>query len=1390
MEKWTFRSITQFFACYCTPSYDGCNSSRKLLSGLTAFVVILLSCLQTHGQNLSNKGKSFWVGYGHHQFMEPGWQNQQEMVLYLSAEEPATVTVTLDGTTWTRTYTIPANTVIATDPIPKTGTFDARLYSVPPTFGGTGGEGLFTRKGIHITSNVPIVAYAHIYGSASSGATMLMPEETWGYYYVSLNSEQNYMPDCFSWMFVIAKENNTVVEITPSVLTRNSKPAGVPFTVTLNRGQIYQVVGATQGSSGFEMTGTTVRSITNSDDTCYPVAVFSGSSRTSIACSGNVGSSGDNNIQQIFPSQAWGKHYLTAPTSTDNSAASFMTNPFKVVVKDPATIVKRNGQQLTGLQNNSYYRFESNTPDFIEADKPILVAQYMSSTGACDNTFGDGDPEMIYISPVEQSIKKIGFYRNNMEAINVNYLTMIIPTNGTKSLKIDGVLNNWDHVQTHNNMPGYSIVVKRWLARKAQALVESDSAFTAITYGLGSVESYGYNAGTLINNLNVIGVIHNEQDTSSFKNDFTCTQTPVELSVLLAYKPTEMQWNISKLGALITPNADVTMTNPQPTGEELVKGVPYYKYTLPGTYLFSTIGSYEIPIINTHPSIEKCDHKEEVKIIVDVKRKPTASFTTDFTGCTLDTVYFKGDSSGNGYSIDRWKWTFPGNVIDSGGLVRRKFPVGAQNIQLSVISKEGCLADTMIVVNVADKPVADFSTAPAALCEGGGVLLTDQSTYGGTAPMKNWYWNFGNDTTASPAQGTPQTAHYSKYGTYTIAHVVGISELCLSDTIKKQVTVYANPNTAFTYPTNCLEVDGLVQFNSTSTTADGQPITSHTWDFGDANATPTNPNTATIASPQHSYTKFGTYTIKYTVSTAQGCSKDTTVNANFNLKPALTYAAALPAVCVNDKNIISVAKATVTNGVTGTGIYKGTGVNQSGVFSPSVAGAGTHTIWYIFTTQGGCVDSISSTITVHPKPQPVFTANDNICLGEVVNIADQSSVSAGTITNWKWIYGDGTNETRTDNTPFTKTFTAWKNYTIKLVTVSDRGCTSDTATRTVAVHAIPVPAFTLPASICMPDGTARFTNQSTVPDNAALTYQWAFGDGGTATTASPVYRYQDAGVYTVSLTTTSVFGCKATQEKVLDAFFTQPMADFTVSPDTLCQGADNVFTDRSVDAKNNIVSWAWTFGDGSTSSERNPVKRYTEPGDYAVQLTVTNGAGCVSAPYTGSVVVYLQPVIDAGPSFIVTQGTMVTFHATANDSTVLNFRWTPPYGLSDPTALHPTLQAMEDQLYTLTAIGEGSCTATDELSVKVFKPVTVPNAFSPNGDQMNDRWVLTNLAEYDDCTVEVFNRYGQRVYYSEGYRTPWDGTYKGHLLPQATYYYIIKLNHGFAPLTGYVVILQ
>lgn len=109
---------------------------------------LLLNGFDGWGQNLSNRGKEFWVGYGHHQFMEAG-TNTMEMVLYLSAEQTANVTVTIDSSGWSKNYVVPAGSVIISDFIPKIGFYDARLYNtncgIVPGID-CGGEGFFRKK--------------------------------------------------------------------------------------------------------------------------------------------------------------------------------------------------------------------------------------------------------------------------------------------------------------------------------------------------------------------------------------------------------------------------------------------------------------------------------------------------------------------------------------------------------------------------------------------------------------------------------------------------------------------------------------------------------------------------------------------------------------------------------------------------------------------------------------------------------------------------------------------------------------------------------------------------------------------------------------------------------------------------------------------------------------------------------------------------------------------------------------------------------------------------------------------------------------------------------------------------------------------------------------------
>lgn len=726
----------------------------------------------------SNRGTRFWVGYGHHQFFDPnyGSYNEQGMVLYLSAEDSANVTVRINGTSYVKRYHIPANTVITSEEMPKTGLFDARLLS----------EG-FSEKGISIESDIPIVAYAHIYGNTSSGATMLLPVGTYGYEYYTLSTKQGYSNNTYSWFYVVAAYDNTEVEIIPSQRTLAGRPAEVPFRVTLNKGEVYQVMGALlseNSSQGYDLSGSRVRSVQNSAGKCYPVAVFSGSSRTSINCDGGTGGNGDNLIQQNFPSQAWGKNYLTAPTSIDIDPASFMTNIYRVLVKDTATKVTRNGVLLTNLINKRYYQFESDSADYIQADQPVMVAQYMASYGGCPNTQSDGDPEMIYISPLEQGIKKMGLYRNTEEGINVNYLTIIIPTAGVPSLLIDGT-NAFDHVYLHR-VPGYTVVVKRWDAEQAQCIVTSDSAFTAITYGEGSAESYGYNAGTLVKNLNALPSFNNIYNGSGLANKYTCAKTPFRFSMLISVKPTALTWKFSEVSNL-TSSIDVTQANPVPVDSVEVNGRKYYEFTVDSNYVFSAPGTYYVPIVMTHPDIESCGNSLETILPVTVIPAPVVDFDVSYSGCVGDTARFNGlVTTANGVGVSQWKWDFADSDTAIVQNPSKKFnAAGVYNVKLSIIAEEGCIGDTTLPVTVNAAPPVTLVKDSMMICAGSDAKFDVQN------PEPDVTYNWYDAVTGGTLVGSGSSLTIPGITTSSSYYVEAVKAGCTGDTrTKAVVTVY------------------------------------------------------------------------------------------------------------------------------------------------------------------------------------------------------------------------------------------------------------------------------------------------------------------------------------------------------------------------------------------------------------------------------------------------------------------------------------------------------------------------------------------------------------------------------------------------------------------------
>lgn len=728
----------------------------------------------------SNRGRRFWVAYAINQL---NTRSNQEMVLYLSAQEPANVTVKINGTTWQRNYLVPANTVVQTEFLPKDGPDNAFLNNA----------GLFER-GVYIESDVPIVVYAHATGSASSGAAMLLPVSTWGYEYKTLGISQNYGAGSYAYFYVVADNDNTVVEVTPSISVQNAGMIpNVPYTVTLNKGQVFQVVATSQTQ---DLTGSTVKSISNSSGVCFPVAVFSGTSRTALSLAG-CGSGGDFMMQQNFPATAWGKHYLTAPSSATTGANVLRPNVYRIAVRDPATVIRVNGNLITAaplnatLVNNHYYQFTSTTADYIESDKPIMVAQYL--TGAC-SSFGVGDPEMIYISPVEQAINKIGFYRNNREAIQKDFLTMIIPTNGLGSLVItDGFTNvTPDYIYPHpqNGSPSlrgvnYSVVVKMWDAGQQQVRVQSDSSFTAITYGLGSVESYGYNAGTLVKNINAVGTISNTLNTLEGDNEFTCVNSEFTFSVTLALKPEVLTFKLSGVSNL-SPNADVTLVNPVPASSFTVNWTTYYVFKLPNTYKFSAPGMYPVQIVYRHPDIEGCNKEGRDVTYVQVVPAPVTNFAIDFAGCVQGTAQFTGETfTSNGSAVGQWEWTFHNGTSTTGQLSSFTYPsVGSYDVTLHTVTPDGCVGDSTKTVQVNPKPTVDVVEDSLTICVGADATFEILSPVAGVNYV--WYYLPTGGTAIDTTNSFTVTGLTSNVEYYVEAVT---NAGCVSDQRKKVVAV-------------------------------------------------------------------------------------------------------------------------------------------------------------------------------------------------------------------------------------------------------------------------------------------------------------------------------------------------------------------------------------------------------------------------------------------------------------------------------------------------------------------------------------------------------------------------------------------------------------------------
>lgn len=1132
-----------FVNCH-TPTLLDCL--MKLRTYASIILLGTLACQTLSAQDFSNKGKEFWLSYSYHVGMinSGGFPT---MTLYISSDVTTNFTVEIYGVGALQTGTITPGSVSTVD---------------IPTSYFINNEGLFTNRTIHVTGDKPMVVYSYITRNAASGATLCLPTSVLGKEYYSTNFTQvSNESNSNSFFTIIAVEDNTTVEITPSANTKGGWTAGSTHSVNLNKGQIYQVLGTTTGNNGVDLTGSHIKSVASGTGGCKRIAVFSGSGKIRIAatptsCAASVNSS-DNLYQQLYPIATWGRKYLAIPSYNRP------TSIYRVLKSDPATNVYVNGTLVpaSSFVNGIYYEFYNTTPNMIEGDQPISVAQYFT-TQDCDGNANPYDPDMIMLNPVEQNIDKVTLVSSNLVASPPQHHIHVIMKNGgtgISSFTLDGIPVPASQWVVHPQDPNYSYVYLHNVSQGYHRLV-SDSGFNAIAYGYAPAETYGYSAGANVKDLYQFVSVQNQYATVNYAA--TCNNTPFYFSMVFPYQPTQIQWQFSGLFP------DVTLTSPTYDETFVVNGKTLYRYKLPTPYTINTIGTYPIKVLAQNPTSDGCSGEQEINYDLQVYERPHADFSFTSTGCLTDAVSFTDAAVTNGRAAVKWNWDF-GDA--STGTVRNPthtYPAaGSFNVKYSVITDIGCISDTVTkVVAVNVPPTANF-TVSAPACAGKVLTFTDHSTAPAGSSLGKWYWDFGDGSPVVIATtNVSQTHTYTAASTYTVTLKVELTGGCPSPVYSATVTTHVNPSANFTFGNECLP-SGQVQFTNGSSISDATALT-YQWDFGDGGNDVTQ-------NPAHNYTTAGPFNAKVVVTSADGCKDSVTKSVGTIYAQPVAAFTSTAEVClgtaVNFTDQSSAANSTVTQWSWDFG--DGTPVSTVQNPAHTYAAPGTYTVKLTATSAIGCVSNVTThTVIVDAPPVGNFSVSTPNCIAQNITFTDASTATSGTIVKWNWDLGDGTTPVYTTNEPFTHSYAATGTYTVKLTVQTDKGCVSTVTTKNVVVSPLPVPGFVLPDN-CLNDPFSQFTDTSKISDGtqAAFTYLWNFGDGNatpgnpnTSTVKNPQHRYTVAATYNVTLTVTSGSGCSATVTKPYTVNGAVPQSVFAVTGGTeICSNKTVSVTDQS-----------------------------------------------------------------------------------------------------------------------------------------------------------------------------------------------------------------------------------
>lgn len=511
---------------------------------------------------------------------------------------------------------------------------------------------------------------------------------------------------------------------------------------------------------------------------------------------------------------------------------------------------------------------------------------------------------------------------------------------------------------------------------------------------------------------------------------------------------------------------------------------------------------------------------------------------------------------------------------------------------LTATNSFGCVTVDSIFYDYIPPVPPVISALPTPICSNGIPFALSADVAGGT-------WS--GPGIIDPANGifNPQVAGPGSHQiTYTTPPPCGAPSTVT-------INVSPAPNVNFTFTDSVCSLTTLLNAG-VSTVAPPGVIAGYAWDInGDLQ-----PDfTGILPTQSVTFPTQGTYPITLLVTTAQGCFDTITKPVTVLENPTASFTAQPTSNCGEPFTFNGSASQPAGTLTYGWDFTSNGSVDQSGTSATTThqfAGPGTYTVSLITTGLGNCRDTAQVSVTVHPRPNVSYTGPATFC-GTIVPMASEGQVTApSTMDQYTWFYngqpvGTGQNVLQSFSVSPSTTVTGF------VVGTTSNGC-ADTATFSIDLKPNPISGFTFNDN-CI-GLSIPFTNDlqwnGTPGSGTTVNYSWNFGDGQTSTQENPTNNYASAGIYNVSLISTSSEGCADTVTIPVTAS-PLPQASFEAIPQCL---QNVVFVSTSNGNGTPLTGWNWNLGDGNSAADSTFTYEYANAGTFNVTLIVSNAQGC------------------------------------------------------------------------------------------------------------------------------------------------------------------------------------